>query len=401
MDALLSRRTVLAGAAAIASVGRRARAQTSAPVRFGVLADETGPYAASSGPGASLAARMAVADFGPSVIGLPIEVLHADTQNKPDVASTIARRWFDQDGVDAITDLPVTPVGIAVQQVAREKTRSVMITGAAVTEFTTKFCAPTSSHRTDDNNALAVGTGGAVIANGGKSWYFITVDIAFGKTLQAQTTQIVNKAGGKVVGSTTFPIGTTDFSALLLQAQNAGAQVIGLVAVGGELVNLVKQAGESGLGASGQTLAGFLVYITDIHSLGLNTAAGLTYTSGFYWDMNPGTHAWSERYFQTAKAMPSKEQAYVYVCVTHYLKAMARAGTRDPVAVNKAMRATPVDYFGTTASLRSDGRFMHDLTLYRVKKPAESKGPWDYLEPVRTIPASEAFLPEIASCKLT
>ncbi|MDT7950071.1 MAG: ABC transporter substrate-binding protein [Acetobacteraceae bacterium] len=397
----MSRRAVLAGTAAIASVGRRARAQTGAPIRFGVLADETGPYAASSGPGASLAARMAVADFGPSVIGLPIEVLHADTQNKPDVASTIARRWFDQDGVDAITDLPVTPVAIAVQQVAREKTRSVMITGAAVTEFTTKFCAPISSHWTDDNNALAVGTGGAVIANGGKSWFFITVDIAFGKALQAQTTDIVDKAGGKVVGSTTFPIGTTDFSALLVQAQNAGAEVIGLVAVGGELVNLVKQAGEFGLGASGKTLAGFLVYITDIHALGLNVAAGLTYTSGFYWDMNPGAHAWSERYFQTAKAMPSKEQAYVYVSVLHYLKAIAQAGTRDPLAVNKAMRAMPVDYFGTPASLRSDGRFMHDLTLYRVKKPSESHGPWDYLQEVRTIPAGEAFLPEMASCKLS
>ncbi|MBS0559358.1 MAG: ABC transporter substrate-binding protein [Proteobacteria bacterium] len=377
----------------------RLRAQTAAPVKIGVLTDAGGPYADSGGVGSRLAAEMAVSDFGGVALGAPVRVVMGDTQNKPDVAAALARTWFDSDGVDAVTDLPVTPVALAVLQVAKEKTRTVMITASAINEFTSKLCTPVSTHWADDVHAMTTGTARQVVAGGGKSWFFVTVDFTFGKALEAAATQVIEGAGGKVLGHAYFPIGNTDFSAQLVTAQSSGAQVIGLAAVGNDQVNAIKQASEFGLTrGNGKTLAGFLVYITDIHALGLPMAQGLTLSSGFYWDQTEASRAFARRFFAERKAMPTRNQASVYLATLHFLKAMAQAGTRDPLAVGKAMRALPVDYFGRPASVRADGRVLYDVTLYRVKAPGESRAPWDYYAPLATLPAAEAFLPMNPAC---
>ncbi len=395
---MLNRRTLLAASAIGAMPLRHARAQ-SGPIRIGVLTDESGPYASSGGPGSVAAARMAVLDFGPSVLGQPIEIIRADTQNKPDVAGSIARQWYDQ-GVDAITDLPVTPVAAAVQQVAREKSRTVMITAAAVTEFTSKLCAPISSHWADDTHAMAAGSSQVITKSGGTTWYFVTVDFSFGAALQAEATKVIEANGGKILGAAKFPLGNTDFSSQIVQAQASGAKVLGLASVGGDQVNLIKQLAEFGIqGKTGQTLAGFLVYITDIDALGLEVAQGLRFPTSYYWDQSPGTRAFAQRFFAERRAMPTQNQANVYAATTHFLKAMAQAGTRDPLAVNKAMRAMPLAYFGDTTTMRADGRVLHDLTLYRVKAPAEKKAAWDYLAPIGSIPASDAFIPAAPACE--
>ncbi len=372
-----------------------AAGQTAAPggdvVRIGVLTDETGPYADSAGPGSVLAARMAVADFGGTVRGRPIEIVHADTQNKPDVAAAVARRWFDADGVDAVIDLPVTPIALAVQEIARQKDRTVMITASAASEFTSKFCSPVSTHWADDTHALTAGTVRALMATGGDSWFFITVDQAFGLALEREATAIITAQGGHVLGSAQHAIGATDFASLLLQAQASGAKVVALASVGGDLVNLLKQANEFGLREK-QTVAGFLTYVQDIHALGLPATQGYVFTEGFYWNQNARARAFAERFYAQQKMMPSKNHAEIYTAVTHYLRAIDAAGTTEAVAVNRAMRERPVDYFGKPASIRNDGRVLFDETLWQVKTPAESKEPWDYYTPVRTIPASEAFL---------
>ena len=390
----VGRRAVLAGAALLAG---GARAQ-EAPVRIGVLTDESGPYAGSGGAGSVAAARMAVQDFGGTVLGRPVEVIRADTQNKPDVAGSIARKWYDG-GVDAITDLPVTPVAAAVQQVAREKTRTVLITAAAVTEFTSKTCAPVSSHWADDTHALAAGTSEVLTGSGGKTWFFVTVDFSFGAGLQAEATRVIEAGGGQVLGSTKFPVGNTDFSSQLIQARTSGAQVIGLASVGGDQVNLLKQAAEFGMQTGGpQTLAGFLVYLTDVHALGLDVAQGLRFPTSFYWDQNPASRAFGGRFMAERRAMPTQNQANVYAATTHFLRAMVQAGTRDALAVGRAMRALPVVYFGVDTTMRTDGRVLHDLTLYRVKAPGESKAAWDYLAPVGHVAAGEAFLAINPAC---
>jgi len=393
---VFGRRAVLGGAAAVA-VGGRAWAQQDR-VRIGVLTDEAGPYASSGGAGSVAAARMAVQDFGATVLGLPIEILRADTQNKPDVAGSIARGWYDS-GVDAITDLPVTPVAAAVQQVARDKARTVLITAAAVTEFTSKLCAPVSSHWADDTHAMAAGTAKVLTEGGGKSWYFISVDFSFGAALQAEATKVIEAAGGRVLGAAKFPLGNTDFSAQIVQARTSDAQVIGLASVGGDQVNLVKQAAEFGLQAGGkQVMAGFLVYLTDIKALGLEVAQGLRFPSSFYWDQNDATRAFGQRFMAERQAMPTQNQANVYAATLHFLRGMAQAGTRDAVAVGQAMRAMPVRYFGADTTMRADGRVLHDLTLYRVKAPGESRAAWDLLAPVGTIPAADAFVPMNPAC---
>jgi branched-chain amino acid transport system substrate-binding protein len=363
-------------------------------VRIGVLTDETGPYADSAGPGSVAAARMAAEDFGGAVRGKRIEIVHADTQNKPDVASTVARRWFDSDKVDAVIDLPVTPIALAVQQIAKEKNRTVMITASAASEFTSKFCSPVSTHWADDTHALAAGTARAVVAQGGDSWFFITVDQAFGLALERDATDVVKAGGGKVLGAVRHPIGATDYSSLLLQAQSSGAKVVGLASVGGDLVNLLKQANEFGLTRTGAVeMAGFLIYIQDIHALGLPTTQGLTFTAGYYWNQDDPARAFARRFFAQQKMMPSKNHALIYTAVTQYLHAVDAAGTDEAVAVNRAMRERPFNFFGKPASIRGDGRVLFDETLWRIKKPEESKEPWDYYAPVRTIPAADAFLP--------
>jgi len=370
-----------------------AQAQIADVVRIGVLTDETGPYADSAGPGSILAARMAAEDFGGSVKGKPIEIVHADTQNKPDVASTVARRWYDSDHVDAIVDLPVTPIALAVQQIAKEKNRTVMITASAAEEFTSKFCSPVSTHWADDTHALTAGTARALLAQGGDTWFFITVDQAFGLALERDATAVITAGGGKVLGSLKHPIGETDYSSMLLQAQASGAKVVAFASVGNDLVNLVKQANEFGLTKNGTTLGGFLIYIQDVNALGLQTAQGFTLTSGFYWDQNDQARAFARRFFARQGAMPSKNHALIYTAVTQYLRAVEAAGTDEAIAVNRAMRERPFSFFGRPASIRGDGRVLFDVTLWKVKSPADSKEPWDDYAPVRTIPANDAFLP--------
>ena len=392
----LTRRSLLA-APLLAGLSRRASAQ-SAPIRIGVLTDESGPYASSGGAGSIAAAQMAAREFGPTVLGLPIEVIHADTRNKPDVASATARQWYD-DGVDAITDLPVTPVALAVQQIAREKSRTVMITAAAVSEFTSKLCAPTSTHWADDTHAMAAGSSQVITKAGGTTWFFITVDFSFGDALQAEATRVIGANGGRVLGAAKFPLGSTDFSSQILQVQTSDAKVLGLASVGNDQVNLIKQLAEFGLqGKTGQTLAGFLVYITDIDALGLDVAQGFRFPTSFYWDQSEGTRAFARRFFAERRAMPTQNQANVYAATLHFLRSMAQAGSRDPLAVNRAMRAQPLAYFGADAAIRADGRVLHDLRLWRVKTPAESTAPWDYLAPIGTISASDAFLPPNPAC---
>jgi branched-chain amino acid transport system substrate-binding protein len=286
-----------------------------------------------------------------------------------------------------------------VQQIAKEKQRTVMITASAINEFTSKFCSPVSTHWADDVHAMTTGTGKLVVQNGGKTWFFITVDFAFGKAVEAAATAVIQANGGKVLGDTYFPIGNSDFASQMVSAQSSGAQVIGLAAVGNDQVNAIKQAAEFGLArGNGKTLAGFLIYITDIHALGLEMTQGLTLSSGFYWDQTDASRAFSKRFFAERHAMPTRNQAAIYTATLHFLKAMAQAGTRDAVAVGKAMRALPVDYQGHPASVRADGRVMYDVTLYRVKSPSESKAPWDYYAPIGSLPAAEAFLPMNAAC---
>ncbi len=375
-------------------------AQSSDPLKIGVLTDEAGPYADSAGPGSILAAEMAVADFGGTVKGRKIEIVHADTANKPDVAAGVARRWFDTEGVSAIVDLPVTPVAFAVQDIAVAKKKTVMITAAATTDITTKRCNVVSTHWADDNNALAGGTAKAIMsATPGKNWYFIAVDIAFGAALTGDASKVIEAAGGKVLGVSRYPVGNADFASLLLKAQSAKPDYIGLASVGADLVTAIKQAHEFGLGKAPEAgLVGFLIYINDIHALGLETAQGLNVTSSFYWDATDESRKFSQRFFEKRKAMPSRDQAQIYTAVKHYLAAVDKAGTDDAEKVGRAMREMPIDYFGKKASLRADGRLLADLTLYKVKAPSEVKKPWDYYAPVRTISAAEAFLPMVESC---
>ncbi|HET6182994.1 MAG TPA: ABC transporter substrate-binding protein [Acetobacteraceae bacterium] len=397
----LGRRAVLAGGALAGGclAAQRAPAQRTEKLTIGVLTDAAGPYADSGGPGNLEAARMAATDFGGTVLGRPVEIILGDTQNKPDVASAVARKWYDQ-GVAAIIDLPVTPVALAVLNVAKEKQRTVMITASAISEFTSKFCTPVSTHWADDTHAMTTGTAKQVVQKGGKSWFFITVDFAFGHQLQAAATEVIEANGGSVRGDAPFAIGNTDFSSQLVRAASSGAQVVGLCAVGNDLINAMKQASEFGLTRGGkQRLAGFLVYITDIHALGQADTAGFVLSSSYYWDQNEPARAFGQRFFKVRSAMPTRNQAVNYVAVRHFLRSVAQAHSTDPLAIARAMRALPVDYMGHEARVREDGRVLYDVTLYEVKPAGASKGPWDLYAPLATLPADQAFLPMNPSCK--
>lgn len=397
----IGRRAVLAagGALLAGTTARRALAQDKGKLTIGVLTDAAGPYADSGGPGNLESARMAAQDFGGTVLGRPIEVIMGDTQNKPDVASAVARKWYDQ-GVAAITDLPVTPVALAVQNVAKEKQRTVMITASAISEFTSKFCTPVSTHWADDTHAMTTGTAKQVVQKGGRSWFFITVDFLFGHQLQAQAAQVIEANGGKVLGAAPFAIGNTDFSSQLVQAASSGADVVGLAAVGNDLDNAIKQAGEFGLTRGGkQRLAGFLVYITDIHALGREATQGFAFSSSFYWDQNDTARAFAQRFYKARNAMPTRNQAMNYVAVRHFLRSAAQAHSADPLAIARAMRTLPVDYMGHAASLREDGRALYDVTLYEVKRPGAGGGSWDLYAPLATLPAEQAFLPMNPACR--
>jgi branched-chain amino acid transport system substrate-binding protein len=387
------RLAALAGLVAALGLGAAAQAQISGDVvKIGVMNDMSDLYADISGPGSAEAARMVVADFGGSVNGKKIEIVTADHQNKPDIGGAIARQWYDNDGVDVIVDVPTSSVALAVQDLARSKQKAFLISGAASSDLTGKACGPTSVHWTYDTIALANGTGSAVVKAGGDSWFFLTADYAFGHALERDTANVVKNSGGKVLGQVRHPLNTSDFSSYLLQAQASKAKVIGLANAGGDTINSIKQAAEFGIVASGQKLAGLLVFITDVHSLGLKTANGLQLTEAFYWDQNDQTRAWSKKFFEKMNRQPSMVHAGVYGAVTHYLNAIKATGSDDGVTVVKKMKETPVNDFMTkNGKIHEDGRLIRDMYLFEVKTPEESKGAWDYYKPVGTIPGEEAF----------
>jgi len=368
-------------------------------VRIGVLTDMTGYYSDLAGPGSVEAARMAVEDFGGKVLGKPIAIVSADHQNKADVSSTIARKWFDEDKVDVIVDLVSSSTALAVMPVAAEKKRITLLSGPATTAITGEKCTPYNVHWTYNNWALANGTGREVVKQGGDTWYFLTADYVFGKSLEEDTAAVVKASGGKVLGASRHPSpGTTDFSSFLLQAQASGAKIIGLANAGADTVNAIKQANEFGI-TKKQNLAGLLVFISDINSLGLPTAKGMYLTTAFYWDRDDDSRKWSKRFFEKTKRMPTMVQAGVYSAVSHYLRAIQAAGTDDADAVMARMRETPVnDFFAKNGRIGPDGLHRHDMYLVQVKTPEESKYPWDYYKIAKVIPAAEAFPPISDKC---
>ena len=370
-----------------------ARASAADPVKIGLLGDQSGPTSDLGGMGSVLAARMAAADFGGTVQGRPIEIVTADFNFKPDVAAAIARRWFDVEGVSAITDLPSTPAALAVQEIARQKSRVVIVTSASSNDLTGRACNPYTVHWSDDNVAIANSTAKAIIQGGGRDWFFLTADFGFGHAMQEAATAVIKANGGNVLGAAVHPVGTADFSSYLLAAKASKAQVVGLASVGGDTVNAINQAYEFALTKSGQKLAGLMIFITDMHAIGLEHAQGMYVTSEFYWNQNDIARAWSQRFFAQYHRMPTRPQASTYAAVTQYLRAVAVVGPADAAAVVRQMKAMPADFFGHPATIRADGRVMYDLTLYQVRRPGEAEGEWDLYQPVRTIPAGEAFLP--------
>jgi branched-chain amino acid transport system substrate-binding protein len=364
-------------------------------VKIGVLNDQSGTYSDLSGKGSVEAVKMAVEDFGGKVLDKAIEVVFADHQNKPDIGASIANKWIDAEQVDMIIDLPTTSVALAVQEICKNKNRIDIISTGASVILTNKNCSPTGFHWTYDNYALAKGTGLAMVKDGGDTWFFLTADYAFGHDLEKTTSEAVIKAGGKVLGSVSHPFPNNDFSSFLLQAQASKAKVIGLANAGGDTINAIKQAAEFGITKAGQRLAGLLVFISDIHSLGLQTAQGLVVTTGFYWDYNDETRKWSKRWSERMNGrMPTMSQAGCYSGALHYLKAIKAAGTDEAKAVTAKMREMPVnDFFAKNGTVREDGRMVHDMYLAQVKKPEDSKYAWDYYTILRVIPGDEAYKP--------
>ncbi len=392
-----AKRSLLALAIAGMFAAGVANAQfTNNEIKLGVMSDMSSLYTDLAGEGSVIAAKMAVQDSGIEKRGIKVEIVQADHQNKPDVGSAIARRWYDAEGVDAIVDVPNSGVALAVSQITREKNKVFLASGPGSSDLTGKACSPNTVHFTYDTWMLANGTGTAITKHGGTSWFFITADYAFGQALERDTTAAVEKAGGKVLGDVKVPINTQDFSSFLLQAQASKAKVIGLANAGGDTTNSIKQASEFGIVKGGQSLAGLLVFITDVHALGLQAAQGLTFTTTFYWDMNDQTRAFSKRFAPQDKGIhPTMVHAGVYASVLHYLKAVeALKSDADGVKVVDKMKEMPTDdpLFGK-GSIRIDGRGLHPAYLVQVKTPAESKAPWDYYKVLATIPADQAFRP--------
>ena len=384
-------------AAAVAMAPALAPAATTVSdgiVKLGVLTDMSGTYSDLAGPGTVEATKMAVEDFiAKEKPDFKIEVISADHQNKADISANKAREWFDTQKVDTIVDLVTTSTALAVMKVANEKNRISLVSGAGSTPITNEQCNDTTVHWTYDTYSLPVGTAKAVVKQGGKNWYFIPADYAFGHSLEKNTSDVVTKSGGKVLGSVRHPFPGSDFSSFLLSAQASGAQVIGLANAGADTINSIKQAKEFGITPK-QSLAGLLMFISDVHSLGLEATAGMYLTTGFYWDYNDETRAWSKRFFEKMKRMPTMVQAGNYSSVYHYLKAVKAAGTDEAKAVMAKMREMPVnDFFAKNGKVRADGRMVHDMYLAQVKKPSESKYPWDYYHIREVIKGDEAFIP--------
>ncbi|PZP93622.1 MAG: ABC transporter permease [Variovorax paradoxus] len=361
-------------------------------VKIGVMNDLTGTYSDLAGTKSVDAAKMAVEDFGGKVLGKPIQVVAADHQNKADVASARAREWFERDNVDVIVDLVNSSTALAVSKIARDANKLVLVSGGGTTRLTNEDCNPNTIHWTYDTYSLANGTARAMVKQGLDSWYFITADYAFGQSLEKDATAVIKEGGGKVLGSVRHPLGSTDLSSYLLQAQASGAKVIGMANAGPDMNNTVKQATEFGV-VPKQSLAALLIFVDEVHAMGLKVTQGMYLTTGFYWDTNAETRAWSKRFFERNKRMPNMVHAGVYSSMMHYLKAIQAAGTDDTAAVTAKMRELPVnDFFAKNGRVRADGRMLHDMYLMQVKKPAESRYPWDYYTVRQVIPADQAFL---------
>jgi branched-chain amino acid transport system substrate-binding protein len=364
-------------------------------IKIGILNDQSSLYTDLAGPGSVVAARMAVEDFGADKKGLKVEFVSADHQNKPDVGSQIARQWFDTDKVDVIVDVPNSGVALALNQIAKDKGKALLVSGAASADLTGKACSPNTIHWTYDTWALANGTGNAIVKTGGDSWFFITADYAFGHALERDVEAVVLKNGGKVLGKVRHPLNNQDFSSFLLQAQASKAKIVGLANAGGDTTNAIKQGAEFGIVKGGQNFAGLLVFITDVHALGLPAAQGLIFTETFYWDTNDKTRAFAKRFAERDRGIhPTMIHAGVYAAVTHYLKAVEALKGDDGTKVIAKMKELPTDdpLFGK-GTIRADGRKIHPAYLFEVKTPAESKGPWDYYKLRATIPAEQAFRP--------
>ncbi|MFV0281322.1 MAG: ABC transporter substrate-binding protein [Rhodoblastus sp.] len=370
-----------------------ALAQSDLPLKIGILTDLTSVYSDIGGKGNIEASKMAIEDFGGKMFGKPIEFVSADA-TKADVAASLARKWWEQENVDVIIDMPTSATALAVMELSKQFEKPLIITDAASSDITGKACSPYTAHWTYDTYSNAHTVGKAVVEQGGDTWYFITVDYAFGHSIEKDTGEVVEAAGGKVLGSVRHPINTADFSSYLLQAQQSKAKIIGMANGGGDTINLIKQAGEFGIVAAGQNLAGIVMFISDIHSLGLKTAQGLIITEGYYWDKDERSREFGKKFFARMNRMPTMNQVSTYSATLHYLKAVKAAGTRETKAVMAKMREMPVrDYFTQNGYLREDGRMVHSMLLLQVKKPEESKYPWDYYKVLAEVPGDQVFRP--------
>ena len=388
---------------AFAAVGAlMVAAPASAQVKIGILNDQSGVYADYGGKYSVEAAKMAIEDFGGEVLGQKVELVTADHQNKPDLASSIARRWYDTEGVDMITELTTSSVALAIQDLSKEKKKIDIVVGAATSRITGDACTPYGFHWAYDTRALAVGTGGALVESGGDSWFFMTADYAFGYALEKDTSDIVTSKGGKVLGSVRIPLNSSDFSSFLLQAQSSKAKIIGLANASLDTTNSIKQAAEFGIVKGGQKLAGLLMTLSEVHGLGLEAAQGLVLTEGFYWDHDDKARAFSERFMKRTGRMPSMIHAGTYSATLSYLKAVKAAGTKDSDAVAAKLKELPVDDAFAQGKVLANGRMVHDMYLFEVKKPSESKKPWDYYKQLATVPGDKAFFSaKDSGCPLT
>ncbi|MBI5131894.1 MAG: ABC transporter substrate-binding protein [Rhodopseudomonas palustris] len=371
-------------------------------VKIGILNDQSGVYADYGGKWSLEAAKMAVEDFGGEVLGQKIEIVSADHQNKPDTAISIARKWYDVDGVDMITELTTSSVALAIQDLSKEKKKIDIVVGAATSRITGDACQPYGFHWAYDTHALAVGTGGALVKAGGDTWYFLTADYAFGYALEKDTGEIVQANGGKVLGAVRHPLNSSDFSSFLLQAQSSKAKIVGLANAGLDTANSIKQAAEFGIVAGGQKLAGLLLTLAEVHGLGLKASQGLVLTEAYYWDRDDKSREFAERFFKRTNRMPNMIQAGTYSATLSYLKAVKAAGTKETEAVAKKLKELPVDDAFAKGNVLANGRFVHDLYLFEVKKPEESKKPWDYYKLISTVEGAKAFPTAAESgCPLT
>ncbi|MBB3222415.1 branched-chain amino acid transport system substrate-binding protein [Massilia umbonata] len=395
MKSTIKRSAIAMAATAICAIGvsGAASAQVSGEtIKIGFITDMSGLYTDIDGAGGAEAIKMAIADAGTVIAGKKVEFISADHQNKADIAASKAREWFDQQGVDLLIGGTNSGANLAMAKVAAEKKKIFISIGAGSSRLTNEECTPYTVHYAYDTVALARGTGGAIVKQGGKDWYFMTADYAFGQSLEADTAAVVKTGGGRVLGSVKHPLSASDFSSFLLQAQASKAQILGLANAGGDAINSIKAANEFGISKK-MKLAGLLIFINDIHSLGLNTTQGMYLTDGWYWDLNADTRAWSKRYFAKMKKEPSMLQAADYSAASNYLKAVKAVGTDDSDKVMAHLKKTPInDMFTKNGVIRPDGRMVHDMYLMEVKKPAESKYPWDYYKVVATIPGEQAYM---------